>query len=101
MEKLLQELLGKIDTVMETQQRILYRLDQSLIYPKIQEKKVVTKNKKEKEKEAIEEYKQLLIHGPRIREKFNLIAAPQAPRILAYIKTGDPAIFDGLKRRSD
>lgn len=99
--ELLQELLEKINRVMETQQKILDRLDQSIIYPKIQEKNTAAKTKKEEEKEAIEEYKQVLIHGPRIREKFNLVSAPQSNRILAYLRTGDHAIFDGLKRRSD
>ena len=101
MEILLQELLEKMDRVMETQREILDRLDQSIIYPKIQEKHPAAKTKKEEGKEAIEEYKLLLIHGPRIREKFNLVSAPQSNRILAYLRTGNPAIFDGLKRRSD
>ena len=100
MEQLLKELLEKADRIAETQQEIMDRLDQSVIYPKIQEKNTAAKTKKEEEKEAIEEYKQLLIHGPRIREKYNLVSAPQSNRILAYLRTGNPAIFDGLKRRN-
>ena len=99
MEQLLKELLEKVDRIMETQQEIKDRLDQSIIYSKIQEKNTAAKTKKEEEKEAIEEYKQLLTHGHRIREKYNLVSAPQSNKILAYLRTGNPAIFDGLKRK--
>ncbi|UJH90565.1 hypothetical protein LZ575_17520 [Antarcticibacterium sp. 1MA-6-2] len=101
MEKLINQLMQKMDMILENQQIILNRLDQSIIYPQYKEKpaKPKAQTKKEEEREAIERYKLLLIHGPKIREKFNLVAAPQSNRILAYLKTGDPVIFDGLKRR--
>lgn len=44
------------------------------------------------------QFEAAIIHGPRLREKFNLVMTPQMNRILAYLKTGNPAAFDGLKR---
>ena len=90
-----------MELILENQKIILDRLDQSIIYPQYKEKpgKPKVQTKKEEERKAVERYKLLLIHGPRIREKFNLVAAPNSNKILAYLKTGDPTIFDGLKRR--
>ena len=46
-----------------------------------------------------EDIKAVIINGPLLREKFNLAMTPQSHRILAYLRTGNPAAFDGLKRK--
>ena len=46
-------------------------------------------------------YYQTIKHGYILKEKFNLVAIPQDNRIMAYLRTNDPKIFDGLKRKSN
>lgn len=101
MEKLLQELLEKVEELRKNQDLILSRLDNSVLYPKLtpqtpSEKK---KNKKEREEEMKEEFMAVIINGPLLREKFNLAMTPQSNRILAYLRTGNESAFDGLKRK--
>ena len=100
MEKLLRELLEKVDEIKQTQEVILSRLDESTLYPKLQSQSSSSnkKSKKERKEELKEEMIAVIMQGPRIREKFNLSVTPQSHRILAYLKTGNESAFDGLKR---
>jgi len=85
---------------MEIQQVILSSMDQSVVYPK---SNANSNNKEQKQSEKdrrVEEFKQVIIHGPLLREKFNLAMTPQSHRILAYLRSGDESAFKGLKRRS-
>ena len=102
MENLLRELLDKVEEIKQNQQTILSRLDDSLLYPKPVDgsSSNKSKTKKEEEREQIEKYKLLLIHGPKIKSKFNLMAVPSPQRILTYLKTGNASVFDGLKRKN-
>ena len=101
MEKLLRELLDKVEEIKENQELILSRLNDSVLYPKLKPKSPSEKKKgkKEREEEVREEFKAVIINGPLLREKFNLAMTPQSHRILAYLRTGNPAAFDGLKRK--
>ena len=99
MEALLRELLERMERIEAKQELILEKLSNSIIYPEMMQNKRAGKTKKEKEQEQIEEFKAILINAPRLREKFNLAMTPQGHRVLAYLKTGNPAAFDGLKRK--
>ena len=78
MEKLLQELLDKIEEIKENQEKILSRLDDSILYPKPRRESdsEEKKSKKERKEEEREEMIAVIMHGPRIREKFNLAVTP-------------------------
>ncbi|WP_424494125.1 hypothetical protein [Salinimicrobium sp. GXAS 041] len=102
MEKLLRELLDKVSEIQANQEKILSHLDDSILYPKPRqesdsEKK---KSKKEREEEEREEMIAVIMHAPRIREKFNLAVTPQTHRVIAYLRTGNESAFDGLKRKN-
>lgn len=104
MEKLLQELLEKVEELKQNQEKILSHLDESLVLPKFSKPSSPTerkKTKKEKDKELQEEMIAVIMHGSRIRDKYNLAVTPQTHRILHYLRTGDPAAFDGLKRKTN
>lgn len=100
MEKLLQQILDKMDEIKHTQDLILSRLNDSVLYPKPELKSASEKKKtkKDREFELKEKMLAVLIHGSRLREKFNLAVTPQTHRILAYLRTGNESAFDGLKR---
>lgn len=103
MEKLLQELLEKMDELKLNQEKILAHLEESIVLPKFPKHSTPTekrKNKKQEEKERQDELVAVLKHGSRIRDKYNLAATPQSHRIIHYLRTGNPAAFDGLKRKS-
>ncbi|MCZ2845353.1 MAG: hypothetical protein O2U61_02475 [Candidatus Bathyarchaeota archaeon] len=102
MEKLLQELLEKIEGLRQNQEKILSHLDESLVLPKfsISSSSIEPeKPKKEKDLKDHEEMVAVIMHSSRIRDNYNLAVTPQTHRILHYLRTGDPAAFNGLKRR--
>lgn len=99
MEDKLNELHEKIDKLIEIQEMILKKLDQSTILTKEPVnfvKKKVTKSELVNQK--VEELKLIFEHGHRLQAKFNLAVTPQSNRILAYLRTNDDSVFDGLKR---
>ncbi|WP_372744422.1 hypothetical protein [Lutibacter sp.] len=98
MEDKLNELILKVDQLFETQKLILEKLDQSTILTK---EPIIRKKQSEKEPENIqhEEIKLIIMNGRRLKQEFNLAVTPQGNRILAYLRTNDPKIFDGLKRK--
>lgn len=98
MDELLQKLCEKMERIEANQELILERLSDSIIYPNTLRNKRPAKSKKERNQDQNDEIKAILINGPLLREKFNLATTPQSPRILAYLKTNDPSVFDGLKR---
>ena len=100
MEELLRELSERMERIEANQETILRKLNESIIYPKLQNKEPRSKSKAEEQKERIEEIKAVLINSRLLRDKFNLAATPQSHRVLAYLRTGNPAVFDGLKRKS-
>lgn len=49
--------------------------------------------------QAVVQRRRLLIdHGYRLQKQFNLKQPPHENRILAFLKTQDPKVFDGLMR---
>ncbi len=99
MDELLQKLFEKMERIEANQELIFERLFDSIIYPNTLRNKRPAKTKKEKNQEQIDEFRAIFINGPLLRKKFNLATTPQRPRILAYLKTNDPSVFDGLKRK--
>lgn len=98
MESELKSLILKVDKLMEMQELILERLNQSTILTKepiINPKKLT---KKEETDKMIEEFKLVFTHQHRLQKQFNLAVTPQRSRILAYLRSNDPKTFDGLKR---
>lgn len=100
MEELLRELSEKMERIEANQELILNKFEKVIIYPQMVASYSKPKNKKKKEEEEIEELKELLVNGSRIKARFNLAATPQPNRIRAFLKNGDPNVFDGLKRKS-
>lgn len=98
MEELLKKLSERMKRIEANQQLILKRLDESVIYPELKDNNSKSKNKNEAAEE-IEELVHILLNGSRIQEKFNLAVVPQRHRIKAYLRTGDPEAFKGLKRK--
>lgn len=105
MEEQLKELSAKIDKILEQQDLILKRLNQSLFVPlqpvtKSDENKKLTK--KEEEKLKMEEFKEDIRlsfkYGGPLQRQFNLAIQPNIKRIKAYLSTGNESAFDGLKR---
>lgn len=99
MEELLRELSERMKRIEANQETILEKLDESIIYPKLKEKKPEPRSKVDEQRERIEEIKAVLINSRLLRDKFSLAATPQSHRVLAYLRTGNPAVFDGLKRK--
>ena len=98
MEKEIKELSAKIDKLLEMQELILSRFNQSTILIK---EPVVTKTqltKKEIANQLVEEFKLVFENSHRLQSRFNLAVVPQKNRILAYLRTNDESVFDGLKR---
>lgn len=98
MEKLLRELLEKVDEIKKSQEAILSRLDDCIILPKFTQQPS-TSDKKAEEEARKEEMIAVIMHGARIRDKFNLAVTPQTHRIIAYLRTGNESAFEGLKRK--
>ena len=98
MESEIKTLILKVDKLMEMQELILERLNQSTILTK--EPIIILKKltKKEDTDKMMEEFKLVLTHKLRLQKLFNLAVTPQRNRILAYLRSNDPKAFDGLKR---
>lgn len=43
----------------------------------------------------------IILNGHRLKGQFNLLQRPRPEKILAYLHTNDPKIFDGLKRKAN
>lgn len=100
MENDIKELSAKIDKVLENQELILKQLAQSTIITNETIINPVKLNKKELERKKIDDIKLLIGQRRLLQSKFNLVTAPHPSRILAYLKTNDERVFDGLKRNS-
>lgn len=98
MEKELQEISAKVDKILEMQALILNRLSQSTILTKEQITPIKKLTAKEKKDIKMQEYMLIIENGNRLQSKFNLAVIPQKNRILEYLRTNDPKVFDGLKR---
>lgn len=98
MEKELKELSAKIDKLIEVQELILSRLNQSTILTKEPITSLKKSTKKEEQNKRMEEFSLIIRNRHWIQVKFNLAVAPQSNRILAYLRTNDASVFDGLKR---
>lgn len=98
MKKELKSLHLKIDQLAETQKLILELLNQSTILTKEPPINLKKTSKKVEKNKRMEELRLVLINSPVLKRKFNLAVSPQGNRILAYLRTNDPKVFDGLKR---
>ncbi len=98
MEKEFQELSAKIDKILEMQELILNRLNQSTILTKEPITPIKKLTAKQEKAIRIQEYMLIIENGNRLQSKFNLAVIPQKNRILEYLRTNDPKVFDGLKR---
>ncbi|WP_458627999.1 hypothetical protein [Winogradskyella sp. PC D3.3] len=98
MEKKILELEKKIDHIIEIQKQIL----EKLTYTSIEKPKPAFKKltKKQVKQELENEFRLCILNGNDIKQKFNLAITPQKNRILKYLRTNDPSIFDGLKRKN-
>lgn len=99
MEKKLQELSAKVDKLIEMQELILSKLGQSTVLTKepiIPKQKL---SKKEVIQQKMDELSLVFDNQHKLQSKFNLATVPQKNRILEYLRTNDPKVFDGLKRR--
>tara|TARA_R110002033_G_C3897081_1_gene239708 strand:- start:5624 stop:5824 length:201 start_codon:yes stop_codon:yes gene_type:complete len=54
---------------------------------------------KQQEAELVNEIILCILNGDNIKKKINLAIKPQNNKILKYLRTNDPSIFDGLKRK--
>jgi len=99
MEKELKELSAKVDKLLEVQELILSRLDQSTTLTKKPVKPIKKLTKKEEQSKRVEEIGLIIRNRLGLQLKFNLAVAPQSNRILAYLRTNDASVFDGLKRK--
>lgn len=98
MEKLLQELLERVKNIEYNQQKILDTLHYAKFNPKYKDLEPNPDSNEAYDEQ--EEMLNIIMHGAKIRDKFNLVIMPQVPRLKAYLRTGDPSVFDGLKRKS-
>lgn len=100
MDELLLKLSERMERIEANQELILQRLNEVNFYPKLKGKTPSSKTRKERKKDEIEEMATIIMQGTRIRNEFNLLQTPSPDRIRTYLKSGNPAAFDGLKRKS-
>ncbi|GGG40633.1 hypothetical protein [Bizionia arctica] len=109
MKAMLKEVLNKIVKIEEAQLKLLDLLEDRTIKvqaPNVNEllnqsksqKELKKLAKKEKSKKDDEEFLLYFLNKEEIKKKFNLAATPNSNRVLAYLKTMDPSVFDGFKR---
>ena len=91
-------LSAKVDKILEMQDLILSRLGQSTIITKEPITPLKKLTKKEELNQKMEEFSLIFDNQYRLQSKFNLATVPQKNRILEYLRTNDPKVFDGLKR---
>ncbi|MGO4906303.1 hypothetical protein [Flavobacterium sp. W20_MBD1_R3] len=101
MESELKTLILKVDKLMEIQELILKRLNQSTILTKEPLVNIITLTKKEEKDKQIQENMLIILNGHRLKGQFNLVQKPSPEKILAYLQTNDPKIFDGMKRKEN
>mgnify|MGYP003122124403 CR=1 FL=1 len=95
------ELSDKVDLLLKKQEIILKHLENSFVTPKLSSVPSTNRlSKKQKEEKLMNEMKLVILNSHRLKDQFNLAATPQSHRVLAYLKYGNPAAFDGLKRNS-
>ncbi|WP_396143996.1 hypothetical protein [Flavobacterium sp.] len=99
MNKELQELSAKIDKILEMQELILSKLSQSTILAKEPIIPTQKLTKKEVSQQKMDEFSLIFDNQHRLQSKFNLATVPQKNRVLEYLRTNEPKVFDGLKRR--
>ncbi|MAO50306.1 MAG: hypothetical protein CML16_05445 [Pusillimonas sp.] len=102
------ELLKKLDKILEQQELILNKLDNKIV---LESNKLIVSNtisKKQIKKQEMEERIRIIVdeitalgpHKRKLQKKFNLLVPPHNSRIKAYLKTNDPKVFDGLKKNN-
>lgn len=90
----------KLDKILIQQDQILNKLNNLPInynLPKHKSENTFKKLDPNISREQL--YYEVLKNRNSIKEKFNLMQAPQFEKIVTYLKNGDPKIFDGLKRK--
>ncbi|SFN38519.1 hypothetical protein SAMN04487989_10181 [Bizionia echini] len=109
MKAMLKEVLNRIIRIEETQLKLLSLLQdktidvQAPIFNDLpnqgkSQKELKKLAEKEKSKRFEEEFLLYFLNKEEIKWKFNLVATPKSNRVLEYLKTMDPTVFDGLKR---
>lgn len=101
MEAQLKALNLKLDQLLEMQQTILNKLSQSNMTPIELEKNIRTSSFNEPDIFSKEYFILITEQGEILKDKFNLKTTPQGNRIMAYLRSNDPKVFDGLKRKYD
>ncbi len=101
------ELSEKLDKILEKQKLILNKLENKIVLES--NLKAIDNNlsKKQKEKQELGEWARNTVaemialkpHKRKLKEQFNLLASPHKSRVKAYLKTNDPKVFDGLRRK--
>ena len=92
-------LSAKVDKILEMQELILSRLSQSTIITEEPITPINKLTKKEERNQKIKEYGMIIENQVKFQAKFNLAVAPQKNRVLEYLRTNNPKVFDGLKKR--
>lgn len=100
MESELKNLILKVDKLMEIQKLILERLNQSTILTKDPIVNIKKTTKKEERDKKTQELASIILSGHRLKGQFNLLQRPSHEKILDYLRTNDPKIFDGMKRKT-
>jgi len=55
-------------------------------------------DKKKAFQDRVQKHLEMIRHRHQFQRQFNLVQPPHENRVLAYIRTQDPKVFDGLKR---
>jgi len=93
-----ERLESKVDVLTKIMEEINNKLQQVTIIAKEPIASRPAANKKQAIHEAVQRRMLMIDHGYRLKKQFNLAQPPHANRIVAYLKTQDPKVFDGLKR---
>lgn len=94
MKDQLKQLSRKFDKIIENQNYIL-----SILNPIHSQKIIPTIDEDSKKNNNLKKDIELYLKNKyEIKNKFNLAATPQMHKILHYLRTNDPSIFDGLKK---
>lgn len=97
----IKELSDKLDLILKQQEVILKHLQISLENSEpLSTSYTVGLNKKQEEERFQYDLTQVIFNSHRLKAKFNLAATPQFHRVIKYLETRDPSVFDGLKRKS-
>jgi hypothetical protein len=93
-----ERLENKVDMLTKIMEEINRKLQQATIIAKEPIAPRPVTDKKKAFQDKVQKHLEMLRHRHQLQRQFNLMQPPHENRVLAYLRTQDPKVFDGLKR---